>query len=220
MLPVAQLDHGDQFSLAGEDLLKCFELGSRACLDLAEQLAEARKCVVVAVWCHMEATAVDNRTKHATVRAADIDQWAPMWLAGGMPEAVAKQKALLHIQTGCLCVHARNKYYCKDCGGKGICSHGRQKHRCKDCGGKGLCPHGREKYTCKDCGGTGICLHGRRKTYCKDCGSRTPAKRARKSAKSDKCKSEHCSVEGLFGTQGGYCTPCRDAATVHYSEIK
>ena len=40
------------------------------------------------------------------------------------------------------------------------CEHGRQRYRCKDCGGKGICEHGRDRYYCKDCGGKGICEHG------------------------------------------------------------
>ena len=39
--------------------------------------------------------------------------------------------------TGCSknCEHGRRRYFCKDCGGKGICEHGRRRSRCKDCGG-------------------------------------------------------------------------------------
>ena len=33
------------------------------------------------------------------------------------------------------CPHGRQRYQCKDCGGKGICEHGRQRGQCKDCGG-------------------------------------------------------------------------------------
>jgi hypothetical protein len=32
-----------------------------------------------------------------------------------------------------LCVHKRRRYYCKDCGGKGMCFHGRRKNDCNEC---------------------------------------------------------------------------------------
>ena len=38
-----------------------------------------------------------------------------------------------------LCTHRKNKYYCKECGGKGICRYGMNKCYCKESGGKGLC---------------------------------------------------------------------------------
>ena len=31
------------------------------------------------------------------------------------------------------CSHGKHKYYCKECGGKGICEHGRNKFHCKEC---------------------------------------------------------------------------------------
>ena len=35
------------------------------------------------------------------------------------------------------CPHGRQRYYCKDCGGKGICEHGWQRNRCNECGSGG-----------------------------------------------------------------------------------
>lgn len=35
------------------------------------------------------------------------------------------------------CEHNKDKYYCKECGGKGICQHGKYKHNCIECGGSG-----------------------------------------------------------------------------------
>ena len=67
------------------------------------------------------------------------------------------------------CEHGNSKYYCIQCGGKGICSHGKRKNICKLCGGSRLCIHNREKHTCKECGGTSICEHNRRRSACKDC---------------------------------------------------
>ena len=31
-------------------------------------------------------------------------------------------------------LHARVRYWCKECGGGGICEHGRQRYTCKECG--------------------------------------------------------------------------------------
>ena len=52
-----------------------------------------------------------------------------------------------------ICEHGRQRYYCKECGGKGICEHGRKRSECKECGGKGICEHGRERRRCKECKG-------------------------------------------------------------------
>jgi len=68
------------------------------------------------------------------------------------------------------CIHGKDPYVCKPCGGKGICIHDKIKSLCKQCGGKGLCPHGRPKSRCKPCGGKGLCQHGRIKSRCKPCG--------------------------------------------------
>ena len=49
------------------------------------------------------------------------------------------------------CTHGKEKYKCKECGGKGICTHGKQKYFCQDCDGKAYCTHGKDKKTCKEC---------------------------------------------------------------------
>lgn len=76
------------------------------------------------------------------------------------------------------CIHNKNKKFCKECHGSGICIHDRQKHHCKDCDVKGLleknrkkqlCIHGKRKYYCRDCGGGGFCVHSRYKSQCKEC---------------------------------------------------
>jgi len=38
------------------------------------------------------------------------------------------------------CPHDRERYYCKDCGGKGICQHDLVKKQCRECNGKAFCP--------------------------------------------------------------------------------
>ena len=50
-----------------------------------------------------------------------------------------------------------------------MCEHGRQRYFCKECGGKGLCEHGRRRTLCKECGGSSFCEHGKRRSRCKEC---------------------------------------------------
>jgi hypothetical protein len=73
------------------------------------------------------------------------------------------------------CPHGRQRYECKECGGKGICEHGRIRRQCKECGGSQICEHGRQRSTCKECGGGAICEHDRIRSTCKEChGSSVP----------------------------------------------
>jgi Recombination endonuclease VII len=51
------------------------------------------------------------------------------------------------------CLHGRNLYLCKDCGGDGICKHEKQKAYCNECDGSQICVHGKQRDRCKDCGG-------------------------------------------------------------------
>ena len=67
------------------------------------------------------------------------------------------------------CIHNREKYRCKDCGGSGICSHNREKSGCKECKGSSICIHDKNKYQCKKCKGVSICIHDKRKIECKEC---------------------------------------------------
>lgn len=69
-----------------------------------------------------------------------------------------------------VCIHGKQKSFCKECGGSQICIHNRQKSRCKECGGIGICVHNKIKSYCKECDGSSICIHNRRKSTCKDCG--------------------------------------------------
>lgn len=70
---------------------------------------------------------------------------------------------------GWQCVHHRNRYYCKDCGGDGICEHNIRRNACRSCGGSQVCSHNRIRGTCADCGGSLRCEHGRVKYHCKIC---------------------------------------------------
>ena len=51
-----------------------------------------------------------------------------------------------------LCEHARRRRQSDECGSA---KHGRQRYLCKDCGGKGICRchHERRRSVCKECGG-------------------------------------------------------------------
>ena len=82
----------------------------------------------------------------------------------GAKEAVPRKRANPKA-----CIHGRQKYSCKVCGGGGVCVHGRRKHTCKPCGGHGICAHGRVKYQCVECGGKSICKHKCVKFRCREC---------------------------------------------------
>jgi hypothetical protein len=68
------------------------------------------------------------------------------------------------------CEHNKDKYNCKECGGKGICEHSKQKYHCKECNGKAFCEHDKRKDRCKECNGKSLCEHDKRRTDCKECG--------------------------------------------------
>uniref|UniRef100_A0A0G4F317 Uncharacterized protein n=1 Tax=Chromera velia CCMP2878 TaxID=1169474 RepID=A0A0G4F317_9ALVE len=68
------------------------------------------------------------------------------------------------------CVHGKQAYSCRECGGAAFCEHGRVRRRCVLCGGSGVCQHRRRKERCRECGGKQVCLHGKRKQDCRDCG--------------------------------------------------
>lgn len=67
------------------------------------------------------------------------------------------------------CEHGKQKYLCKDCGGKGICKHNITKSACKICKGASICDHNRIKQHCKECNGASICEHNKRRSRCIIC---------------------------------------------------
>jgi len=67
------------------------------------------------------------------------------------------------------CIHGKNKYFCKECGGSQICIHSKNISKCKECGGSQICIHDKQKSKCKECKGTGICVHNKHKYTCKEC---------------------------------------------------
>lgn len=66
------------------------------------------------------------------------------------------------------CPHGKDKWKCKDCGGRSVCQHGRQGHECRDCG-TGFCEHNRVKRSCRDCKGSSRCKHNILKQVCHEC---------------------------------------------------
>ena len=106
------------------------------------------------------------------------------------------------------CPHGRQRYHCKECGGKGVCEHGRQRPICKECGGRQICVHGRQRYYCKDCGGTGVCPHGRQRKQCKDCGGSQICVHGRRRGV---CKDCGGGAFCVHGRQRRYCKDCGGA---------
>ena len=80
------------------------------------------------------------------------------------------------------CQHGKRKYFCKECGGKGICEHGKIKEcdgkgicrhyrkHCKYCKGASMCEHNIRRDYCDECGGSQLCYHRKQKSFCKECG--------------------------------------------------
>ena len=56
-----------------------------------------------------------------------------------------------------VCQHGKDKYYCKDCKGKGMCSHGKRKTYCIQCKGKSICEHSKRRVRCKKCPAIRVC---------------------------------------------------------------
>ena len=80
-------------------------------------------------------------------------------------EAPSNESKYVHKK----CKHGKQKYFCKDCGGKGYCEHNRNKKDCVLCKGCMICSHGKRKRTCIECKGSSICSHGTRKSICIQC---------------------------------------------------
>ena len=77
------------------------------------------------------------------------------------------------------CPHGKERYYCKECGGKGICPCGEIRKQCRECNGKAFCPTpgcNKRKAYCRDHAGyvdelpASICECGARKSRCKEHG--------------------------------------------------
>lgn len=91
------------------------------------------------------------------------------------------------------CIHNRNKYACKECGGTTFCKHNKQKFNCKECNPESLCIHKKQKASCKECGGSSVCIHDKQKAFCKECdGSALCIHDKQKSQCKDCNESERC----------------------------
>lgn len=67
------------------------------------------------------------------------------------------------------CEHGKEKYYCKECDGKGLCEHEKRKHFCKNCNGKQICKHGKQRHFCLECNGKQKCEHEKQRHFCPKC---------------------------------------------------
>ncbi|KAJ3219508.1 hypothetical protein HK099_004667, partial [Clydaea vesicula] len=65
-----------------------------------------------------------------------------------------------------ICQHKKERYYCRDCKGKGICKHDKRNNNCIEC--KKYCKHELRKEDCKDCLAF-LCVHLKHKNRCRDC---------------------------------------------------
>jgi len=131
------------------------------------------------------------------------------------------------------CEHNKDKYYCKECGGKGICQHGKYKHNCIECGGSGICTHGKRKsrclecngtelckhniskYNCKDCVGNGICIHKKQKHICKECGGSGICEHGKNK---NACKDCHGTRFCIHNKQKARCIECEGNALCEHNK--
>jgi len=67
------------------------------------------------------------------------------------------------------CTHGKQKYYCVECGGKGMCIHGTQTYYCVECKGNGICDHSKRRNECFICEGSQICEHTKKRNRCTLC---------------------------------------------------
>jgi len=109
---------------------------------------------------------------------------------------------------GSICVHKRQKAYCKDCGGSQICPHNKVRKTCKECGGSQVPPLPRPRSpVCRPstlgrclvrahgCGARltrwvrlQICQHGKRRRECRACGGNYFCKHGKCRYKCAECK--------------------------------
>lgn len=115
------------------------------------------------------------------------------------------------------CHHGRNKYRCKDCGGKSLCEHQRIRSRCKDCKGGSICLHGRIRSQCKECIGGGICIHRNIRTVCIECkgGGICIHDKIRTG-----CKDCHGSAFCLHGVKKYTCKDCNGTGICEHNRRK
>lgn len=115
------------------------------------------------------------------------------------------------------CPHNREKYRCKDCGGKGICEHNRVRIQCKECGGSQICKHNKFKASCKDCDGSQMCIHNRQKSKCTDCNGNSICKHKIRKSRCIICDgSELCE----HNRQKSQCIDCKGGSICKHNKRK
>jgi hypothetical protein len=114
------------------------------------------------------------------------------------------------------CEHGKQKYFCKDCGGKGWCIHDKLKHNCNECS-ISFCNHGKEKYYCKDCGGKGWCEHNKIKKDCITCKGSSICEHNKRKRTCIDCKG---SLICLHNTRKSICRICIGSSICIHTKIK
>lgn len=114
------------------------------------------------------------------------------------------------------CEHGKQKYFCKECGGKGYCIHNKLKHNCNECS-ISICNHGKEKYYCKDCGGKGCCEHNQIKKDCITCKGSSICEHNKRKRTCIDCKG---SLICLHNTRKSICRICKGSSICIHTKIK
>ena len=116
-----------------------------------------------------------------------------------------------------ICIHDKIKSYCKECGGSQICIHDKIRYKCKECGGGEFCVHDKNKHLCKECGGSQLCVHEKRKDYCKDCGGTQICIHGISRYTCKECSNKaYCS----HGVYKGHCKECKGSQVCPHNKIK
>ena len=115
------------------------------------------------------------------------------------------------------CEHGKKKYYCKDCGGKGICEHDREINKCKDCKGSQICEHNRIRNACKDCKGSQICEHNRIRNVCKKCGGSQICEHNREKHHCKDCKGSQICEHNRGKNK---CKDCKGKGICEHNRVK
>lgn len=116
-----------------------------------------------------------------------------------------------------MCIHLKQKNYCKDCNGASLCSHGKRKDACVDCDGVNICPHFKYRNYCADCKGVSMCSHGKRKAYCKDCGGSQICTHGNRKSICKECQGSQLCIHARYKSQ---CIECKGKSVCLHNRIK
>ena len=115
------------------------------------------------------------------------------------------------------CVHNRQKYRCRDCGGSAFCIHNIEKSMCRQCGGIAFCIHDKRKSRCRECGGSSICIHNIEKSMCRQCGGASICIH-------DKIRSQCRNCQGtvfcIHDKRKSCCRECDGTSICNHNKIK